>query len=69
MPTADKNKNKVKLNQCRYAMLFTAPSKEKGGCGKSVGTALLGMYKISKVNYRCASIPIAQSDILLIMKN
>ncbi len=65
MPTADKNKNKVKLNQCRYAMLLTAPSKEKVVVVNPLVPLLLGMYKISKGElhavHRYRS---AQSDIL-----
>ncbi len=48
MPTADKNKKQSEAESVPVRHAVHSAQQGKGGCGKSVSTALLGMYKISK---------------------
>lgn len=46
MPTAEKSKKEVVTEPVRHSV--HSAQQGKGGCGKSVSSALLGMYKVSK---------------------
>ncbi|HHR0509537.1 TPA: conjugal transfer protein TraL [Escherichia coli] len=48
MSTADKNKKQSEAESVPVRHAVHSAQQGKGGCGKSVSTALLGMYKISK---------------------
>lgn len=48
MPIADKNKQHTEAEMVSVRHFVHSSQQGKGGCGKSVNTALLAMYKISK---------------------
>ncbi|EBM5962845.1 TPA: conjugal transfer protein TraL [Salmonella enterica subsp. enterica serovar 16:l,v:-] len=48
MPTADKNKQQIEPEMVPVRHSVHSAQQGKGGCGKSVSTALLAMYKVSK---------------------